>query len=120
VVHRGHRIAARKACPARFAGDVSAAPDVGHSDVTHGLHQEEARDCLWEVGRDSPSATVELERPVLPEFRDAPESRLVQPPPDEWPKAVSRLVLLAVQAQQVAPLWAPRLADVDESELLQA
>jgi hypothetical protein len=66
----------------------SVDPDAGHSDVTHGFHQEEVRDCQWEAGRDSPSATVELERPVLPELRDAPKSRLARQPQDERPKAV--------------------------------
>ena len=120
MVHRGHWIAAKKACPAPFAGDVSAVQDAGHWDVTPGLHQEGVRDCPWEVGRDCPSATVELARPVLPELQDALESRLARQPQDERPKAESRLVPLAVQAQQVAPLWAPLLAHADESELAQA
>ena len=92
---------------------------MGRWDATRGLHQEVARDCRSEAVRDFPSATVELERPVLPELRDAPESRLARQPQDERPKAVSRLVLLAVQAQQVVPLWAPPLARADESELPQ-
>jgi hypothetical protein len=88
------------------------------------LHQEAGRDFQWEAGRDFPSATAEPERPVLPEHRDAPESRQAQWLPDERLKAVYRLALLAVQAQQVGPqrarAQAPPLARADESELLQA
>jgi hypothetical protein len=54
VVHRVRRIAARKACPAPFAGGASAAPDAGHSDAIRGLHQEEVRDFHWEEVRDFP------------------------------------------------------------------
>ena len=118
MVHRGHRIAAKKACPALFVGDASAVPDAGHLDAIHGLHQEEARDYRWEVGRDSPSATVELERRVLQELRDAPESRLARQPQDERPKAAYQTRLLAWLALRVALRQAP-LAHVDESELPQ-
>jgi hypothetical protein len=100
--------------------DVWAALGAGRWDATRGLHPEEVRDCQSEAGRDFLPAKAELERPILPEQRVAPESRLAQRPQDELPKAVCQLVPLAVQAQQVGPPRAPLLACADESDLLQA
>ncbi len=120
VARRVRRIAAKKACPARFAGDASAAQDAGRWDAIHGLHQEVVRDCRWEAGRDFLSVMAELERQVLPQHWDELESRLAQRLPGERLRVVSRPALSAVQAQQVAPLWARPLARADESELPQA
>ena len=117
AVHRDRQIAARKACPAQFVGDASAGPDAAHWDAIHGLHQEEVRDYHWEAGRDFRWAKAEPERPILREHQHAPELRLAQQLPDEWPKAVCPQALRAVQVQQVAPPLVPPSAHVDESEL---
>jgi hypothetical protein len=120
VARRVRRIAAKKACPAPFAADASAAQDAGRWDAIHGLHQEVVRDCRWEAGRDFLSVMAELERQVLPEHWDELESRRAQLPQDDWPKAVCRTELLGARAPRVAPLRALQQAHAGESELLQA
>ncbi len=118
VVHQVRRIAARKACPGPFAGDVSAVQDAGHWDAIHDLHQEEVRDCQWEAGRDFLSATDEPEHLILLASRGVRARR----PRDEWLTAVSPKGPPAAQAQRVVlrALLALQQAHADESELLQA
>jgi hypothetical protein len=117
--HQARLTAAKKACLVPLAGDAWAAQDVGRWDATHGLYPEEVRDSRWAAGPDFLSATAELERPILPEHRDALESRLAQRPQDERLQVVGRQGPPAVRVQQAAQQRALR-AHADESELLQA
>jgi hypothetical protein len=89
--------------PARVAAGASAAPDAGRSDAIRGLHQEEARDCQWEAGRDFPWVMGGLVRPVLPQHWDELESRLTQRLPGERLRAVCWKGPLAAQAPRVVP-----------------
>jgi hypothetical protein len=89
--------------PARVAAGASAAPDAGRSDAIRGLHQEEARDCQWEAGRDFPWVMGGLVRPVLPPHRGVQGRHQMQLPRDDWPKAVCWKGPLAAQAPRVVP-----------------
>jgi hypothetical protein len=91
---------------ARVAAGASADPDAGHWDATRGLHQEEARDCLWASAHDFLLATAEPARLLSLAHPNAPEQSQAQLPRDDWPKAVSRKGPLAARVPRVAPLRA--------------
>jgi hypothetical protein len=112
VRRQARRIAARKASPARFAADASAAPDAGRRDASRDLHLEEVRDCLWASGRDFPLVTAEPEHLVLLARRHV----RAQQPLDERPMAVSRKGPQAAQVQTCVPqaLRALQQAHADE------
>jgi hypothetical protein len=112
VRRRARRIAARKASPARFAGDASAVPDAGRRDASRDLHLEEVRDSLWASGRDFPLVTAEPEHLVLL----ARQRVRAQQPLDERPMAVSRKGPQAAPVQTCVPqaLRALQQAHADE------
>jgi hypothetical protein len=101
VVHRDHRIEARKVCLGLVVADASAVRDAGRSDAILDLRQAEVRDCPWAMVLDFPWALTALEN--APARRDVPQGHPVPQLRDAWRMAACRLVPQTAQAGQFAP-----------------